>query len=224
VAGGAAEQGAERGMAGAAAVEAKDERVEIGLEVLACCFRLKAPSPASTGPSDADRAGTGRRAKCRLRPSAVYDKASAKGDGIIKEAIGGETLATRLAELWPADRAHLPVAEIAEWFATYVYLPKLRDRVVPETALRDALAKLDPRSAPMPTASTRRPVGTPGSSGKRRSVGGADPVVQTLSLPDPNPQPQRFFGSVVIIGALMVVLAIVGCLYYERTRGHIATT
>ena len=56
-------------------------------------------------------------------------------------------LATRLAELWPADRPHLPVAEIAEWFATYVYLPKLRDRVVLENAIRDALAKLDPKFA-----------------------------------------------------------------------------
>src|SRR5204862_4905193 len=80
-------------------------------------------------------------------PAAVYDKASAKGDGIIKETLGGETLATRLAELWPNDRPHLPVAEIAEWFATYVYLPKLRDRVVLETAIRDALAKLDPKFA-----------------------------------------------------------------------------
>ena len=80
-------------------------------------------------------------------PAAVYDKASAKGDGIIKETLGGETLATRLMELWPEDRPHLPVAEIAEWFATYVYLPKLRDRVVLETAIRDALAKLDPKFA-----------------------------------------------------------------------------
>jgi uncharacterized protein len=80
-------------------------------------------------------------------PAAVYDKASAKGDGIIKETLGGETLSTRLTELWPADRPHLPVAEIAEWFATYVYLPKLRDRVVLETAIRDALAKLDPKFA-----------------------------------------------------------------------------
>jgi hypothetical protein len=80
-------------------------------------------------------------------PGAVYDKTSAKGDGIIKETLGGETLATRLAELWPADRPHLRVAEIAEWFATYLYLAKLRDRVVLETALRDALARLDPKFA-----------------------------------------------------------------------------
>jgi hypothetical protein len=37
----------------------------------------------------------------------------------------------------------LPVAGIAEWFATYVYLPKPRDRVVLETAL----ARLDPKFA-----------------------------------------------------------------------------
>ena len=43
--------------------------------------------------------------------------------------------------------AALPVAEIADWVATFVYLPKLRDRVVLETAIRDALAKLDPKFA-----------------------------------------------------------------------------
>jgi hypothetical protein len=80
-------------------------------------------------------------------PAAVYDKASAKGDGIIKEVLGGESLATRLAELWRADRTHLPVTEIAEWFATHAYLPKLHDRVVLENAIRDALAKLDPKFA-----------------------------------------------------------------------------
>jgi hypothetical protein len=33
---------------------------------------------------------------------------------------------------------------VADWFASYVYLPKLRDRVVLEAAIRDAVAKLDP--------------------------------------------------------------------------------
>jgi hypothetical protein len=49
--------------------------------------------------------------------------------------------------LWPAERPHLPLSEVADWFATYVYLPKLRDRVVLETAIRDALARLDPKFA-----------------------------------------------------------------------------
>jgi len=80
-------------------------------------------------------------------PAAVYEKASAKGDGIVKEVLGGETLATRLAELWSAERPHLQVSEIAAWFATHPYLPKLRDRVVLEKAIGDALAKLDPKFA-----------------------------------------------------------------------------
>jgi hypothetical protein len=97
-------------------------------------------------PFDLDHLGITARERSGI-PAAVYDKASAKGDAIIKEVVGAETLATRLDELWPAERVHLPIAEIAEWFATCVYLPKLRDRVVLENAIRDALAKLDPRFA-----------------------------------------------------------------------------
>jgi hypothetical protein len=49
-----------------------------------------------------------------------------------------------LKPLWPEDKPHLAISEIADWFAAYVYLPKLRDRVVLETAIRDAVGKLDP--------------------------------------------------------------------------------
>jgi len=75
-------------------------------------------------------------------PAVVYDKA--KNDGIIKERLGPDSLSLHLKPLWPEDRPHLPVAEVAEWFAAYVYLPKLRDRIVLETAIRDAVGKLDP--------------------------------------------------------------------------------
>ena len=78
-------------------------------------------------------------------PAAVYDKA--KSDGIIGEKLGADALWLHLKPLWAEDTPHLPVAEIAEWFATYVYLPKLRDRVVLEAAIRDACAKLDPAFA-----------------------------------------------------------------------------
>lgn len=75
-------------------------------------------------------------------PIAVYDKA--KSDGIVKERLGPDSLFLHLKPLWPSDRAHLPVTEMAEWFAAYVYLPKLRDRIVLEAAIRDAVGKLDP--------------------------------------------------------------------------------
>ncbi len=75
-------------------------------------------------------------------PGALYEKA--RGDGIIKERLGPDSLALQLKPLWAEEKAHLPISEIAEWFASYVYLPKLRDRVVLEGAIRDAVAKLDP--------------------------------------------------------------------------------
>ncbi|MGH7105355.1 MAG: hypothetical protein ACREFT_02490 [Acetobacteraceae bacterium] len=107
-------------------------------------FPVESSEPGK--PFDLDHLALTARERAGV-PSAVYEKASAKGDGIIKEVLGGETLSTRLTELWAADRPHLPVAEIAEWFATYVYLPKLRDRVVLDTAIREALARLDPKFA-----------------------------------------------------------------------------
>jgi hypothetical protein len=107
-------------------------------------FPVESAEPGK--PFDLDHLALTTRERAGI-PAAVYEKASVRGDGIVKEALGGETLATRLAELWPTDRPNLPVAEIAEWFATYVYLPKLRDRVVLETAIRDGLARLDPKFA-----------------------------------------------------------------------------
>jgi hypothetical protein len=75
-------------------------------------------------------------------PAAVYEKA--KGDGIAREKLGPDALWLHLKPLWPEDKPHLAISEVADWFAAYVYLPKLRDRVVLESAIRDAVAKLDP--------------------------------------------------------------------------------
>lgn len=77
-------------------------------------------------------------------PTAVYEKAGPRGDGIAKERLGADALALHLKPLWPDDRPHLGITEVAEWFASYAYLPKLRDRMVLETAIRDAVGKLDP--------------------------------------------------------------------------------
>ncbi len=76
-------------------------------------------------------------------PVVVYDKA--KADGIALEKLGTERLWLALKPIWPIDRPHLTVAEIADWFAAYVYLPKVRDKVVLESSIRDAVAKLDPQ-------------------------------------------------------------------------------
>jgi len=75
-------------------------------------------------------------------PAGVYDKA--RDDGVVMEKLGPETLWLKLKPLWLGDRPHIAINEIAEWFASYVYLPKVRDRVVVEASIRDALGKLDP--------------------------------------------------------------------------------
>jgi hypothetical protein len=74
-------------------------------------------------------------------PRAIFDKL--KAEGAIRERFGPDTFILEIGKLWPDDRPHLAVSEIAEWFQSYVYLPKLRDRVVLDLAVREALAKLD---------------------------------------------------------------------------------
>ncbi|MGO6689218.1 DUF499 domain-containing protein [Rhizobium leguminosarum] len=76
-------------------------------------------------------------------PVVVYDKA--KADGVALEKLGTERLWHALRPIWPDDRPHLTISEIADWFAAYVYLPKIRDKVVLEGSIRDAVAKLDPQ-------------------------------------------------------------------------------
>jgi hypothetical protein len=74
-------------------------------------------------------------------PTAVYEKARA--DDKIWEKIGPGNLWSHLSPLWPEERPHLPISELVEWFSSYLYLPKLRDRVVLESSIRDGVAKFD---------------------------------------------------------------------------------
>ena len=65
---------------------------------------------------------------------AAWDKAS--GDGAVLGEIGPENLVRCLKPIWPEDRPHIPVEELRQWFASYVYLPRLRDEAVLDAALR----------------------------------------------------------------------------------------
>ena len=71
----------------------------------------------------------------------VYEKA--KGHDIVKERLGPDTLWYKLKDLWPAETPHLAISEITDWFSAHPYLPKLRDRIVLETSIRDAIGKFD---------------------------------------------------------------------------------
>jgi hypothetical protein len=103
-------------------------------------YPIKSETPGK--PFDLEHSLISARDRAAI-PVVVYEKA--KGDGIALEKLGAERFWLALKPIWPADKPHLRVAEIADWFATYVYLPKLRDRVVLEIAIRDAVGKLDPQ-------------------------------------------------------------------------------
>ncbi len=104
-------------------------------------FPVKTESTAAGSAFDLEHLSISTKDRIAI-PAAVYDKA--KGDGIAREKLGPDALALHLKPLWPEEKPHLAIGEVVDWFAAYVYLPKLRDRVVLEAAIRDAVAKLDP--------------------------------------------------------------------------------
>lgn len=72
-------------------------------------------------------------------PTAVYEKI--KSDSVIKDKLGPESLWVALKPLWPEGAPHLVISEVAKWFATHAYLPKIRDRLVLEGAIREGVAR-----------------------------------------------------------------------------------
>jgi hypothetical protein len=74
-------------------------------------------------------------------PKAVY--ATCVANGAISEKFGGESFLAKLNPLWPEDAPHLAMSEIVGWFQSYPYLPRLRDRVVLDSAIAAALSRLD---------------------------------------------------------------------------------
>ncbi|TIX43843.1 MAG: ATP-binding protein [Mesorhizobium sp.] len=83
----------------------------------------------------------------RDRPSiaaSVYEKLSSRGDSIVKDTLGPRMLAAKLQNLWPAEQPHVAVADLKEWFASYVYLPKIRDAAVLESAIAEGVSTSDP--------------------------------------------------------------------------------
>ncbi|MEP9386497.1 DUF499 domain-containing protein [Mesorhizobium sp. KR9-304] len=83
----------------------------------------------------------------RDRPSiaaSVYEKLSSRGDSIVKDTLGPRMLSAKLQNLWPAAQPHVAIADLKEWFASYVYLPKLRDAAVLESAIAEGVSTSDP--------------------------------------------------------------------------------
>jgi hypothetical protein len=103
-------------------------------------YPVKTSSTAAGKAFDLDHLSLTAKDKGAI-PAGVYEKA--RGDGVVMEKLGPDTLWLKVGPLWPEDQPFLPINEIADWFAAYVYLPKLRDRVVLDQSIREALGKLD---------------------------------------------------------------------------------
>ena len=67
-------------------------------------------------------------------PQAVWERVST--DGTVTDKIGPDNLLRSLDPVWPEDRPHVTVGDIRDWFASYVYLLRLRDDATLDGALR----------------------------------------------------------------------------------------
>ena len=73
-------------------------------------------------------------------PQAVWDKVST--DGTVIGEMGPHNLMQSLEPIWPADQHHIAIKDIRDWFASYVYLPRLRDEATLDGAVHRSVANL----------------------------------------------------------------------------------
>ena len=74
------------------------------------------------------------RAGAKSIPAVVWDKV--ERDGTVIAAMGPHNLARSLDPVWPADQPHIPIDKIRDWFASYVYMPRLRDEATLDQGLQ----------------------------------------------------------------------------------------
>lgn len=73
-------------------------------------------------------------------PAAVWDKVS--GDATVIEALGPHNLARSLQPVWPENQPHISIEKIRDWFASYPYMPRLRDEATLDGALQELVKDL----------------------------------------------------------------------------------
>ncbi len=100
--------------------------------------------PARPGHEDADETASAghimhfsrliNRGAANAVPHAVWDKAVS--DGNVVDRLGPQNLLRNLDQVWAPERPHIAIKEVREWFASYVYLPRVRDDAVLEESLQ----------------------------------------------------------------------------------------
>ena len=78
-------------------------------------------------------------------PEAVWRKVT--GDGTVIQKLGPNNLENSLEPLWPSGQQHISIEDIRDWFASYVYMPKLRDDATLDGAIRGVAESLTARYA-----------------------------------------------------------------------------
>jgi hypothetical protein len=81
------------------------------------------------------------RAPGKPIPQVVYDKLRA--GGVIVDELGPDTLMAELRKVWEETTPHIEIATLFDWFASYVYLPRLRDEATLATAIEKLVAKIE---------------------------------------------------------------------------------
>ncbi len=71
----------------------------------------------------------------------VYDKL--KANSVIVDELGPDTLMAELRKVWEESKPHIEVATLLDWFASYVYLPRLRDDATLTLAIEKLVAKIE---------------------------------------------------------------------------------
>lgn len=81
------------------------------------------------------------RAPSKPIPQVVYEKL--KAGGVIVDDLGPDTLLAELRKVWAEDTPHVPVATLLDWFASYVYLSRLRDDATLTLSIEKLLGKIE---------------------------------------------------------------------------------
>jgi hypothetical protein len=68
---------------------------------------------------------------------------SLRASGVIVDELGPDTFLAEIRKIWEENTPHLSVATLLDWFASYVYLPRLRDDVTLTNAIEKLAARID---------------------------------------------------------------------------------
>ena len=142
-----------KGLTGAQ-IEDAEKRMQQAAEGLAQRIRstwshVLYPVPAQDGGNgvgpaagfELEHSSVVNRAPGKPIAQAVYDKL--KSGGVIIDELGPDTLMAELRKVWDESKPHIEVATLLDWFASYVYLPRLRDDATLAMAIEKLIEKIE---------------------------------------------------------------------------------